>query len=219
MVYVRTATGSPVLVYEGEVCPARDLANAVASAAGVSVHVRSIGLVPLDISSFWSFTRQLRCGVQEPSHPCDIGQYPSAAWNVLDLPFLVHWTWTWLIVAVQAGLTAVAVVVVVKRWRASTTRAVVMGFRRRTDRSRDRRNGYAGCPQPRQLAAGTGPAVPRVAEPCDPRSEARNPVDDAERCSPTSSEQHRQCSAARGQGVLAVVVRELAASRHDDELR
>jgi hypothetical protein len=65
-VYVRAQDRTRALIFEGEPCPARDLAEAMRSATNAPVKIDSG--TPI-VASFGALFTRVRCGIQRPWHP------------------------------------------------------------------------------------------------------------------------------------------------------
>jgi hypothetical protein len=83
-VHLRARDRTRALIFEGEACPARDLAEAMRSATDVPVKVDS-GM-PV-VTSFGALFSRLRCGIERPWHPSG-DEFPTWAIVVSVLLFV-----------------------------------------------------------------------------------------------------------------------------------
>ncbi|MDJ0954823.1 MAG: hypothetical protein QNJ81_14190 [Acidimicrobiia bacterium] len=104
-VSVQTTTGDEVLLFEGSPCPARDLAEAVASAIEVPIEVRPG--IPAS-SSVGAFFSSLRCGTTETFDPLDPGSSVDDLSRALDFSFF-SWRWAVPLITLQTVVLAIAV--------------------------------------------------------------------------------------------------------------
>jgi hypothetical protein len=124
-VYVRGSEQVRSRIFDGSACPARKLADAVASATGAPIRVHVRGLGGRDVASIGSFLTQMRCGIEHPFRPSSWRQYPAEAWRVLDLPFLWQWPWAVPIIVGQLALIAGALAIIAQ-WRKSACSTLLM---------------------------------------------------------------------------------------------